>query len=115
MPTDPDCLFCKIIAGEIPSETVYEDDAVVAFRDINPQAPTHILVVPRGHVAKLSDYGTGDEAALGAVLVAARTIAEREGLSDYRTVINCGEGAGQSVWHLHCHLLGGRALRWPPG
>jgi histidine triad (HIT) family protein len=113
-----DCIFCKIVAGEIPAGLVYEDDHTVAFRDINPQAPTHLLVIPRAHVASLSDAAEGNERELlGHVMAAAAQVAAQEGLKEggYRTVINTGAGAGQSVFHLHAHVLGGRRLSWPPG
>ncbi len=109
-----DCLFCKIILGEIPSAKVYEDERVFAFRDINPQAPTHILVVPKVHVSGLSECADRPEL-LGQVQAAAARLAAREQLGDYRCVINCGPGAGQTVFHLHLHLLAGRTFAWPPG
>ncbi len=112
-----DCLFCKIAAGALPSEIVKQGDEWVAFRDINPQAPTHILVIPRQHIATLNDV-SGDEAALlGRLLLAAGEIAADEGIAEdgYRAVLNCNAGAGQSVFHVHVHLLGGRAMGWPPG
>ena len=117
MSTDPNCLFCKIAAGEIPAQLVYEDDRAVAFRDINPQAPTHVLVIPREHLASLADAGEGQESLLGHLLLAAARVARAGGLTEagYRAVINNGAGAGQSVFHLHLHLLGGRPLHWPPG
>jgi histidine triad (HIT) family protein len=110
-----DCLFCKIAAGEIDSKRVYEDDRVVAFRDINPAAPVHVLVVPREHVSRISEAGEEHAELIGRLHLAAGKIAEAEGLKDYRLVINCGEGAGQSVFHVHLHLLGGRPMSWPPG
>ena len=110
-----DCLFCSIAGGEIPSKKVYEDDRVYAFEDISPKAPTHVLVIPKKHIARLSDVSAGDEALLGAVAARAAAIARDRGLADFRLVANNGEGAGQSVFHLHFHLLGGRALTWPPG
>ena len=112
----PDCIFCRIARGEVPAQIVYEEDRAVAFRDLNPQAPTHVLVIPRRHVPSLHEGG-GDPAMLGELLVAARTIAEQEGLGEggYRVVINNGPDAGQSVDHLHVHLLGGRQFGWPPG
>lgn len=110
-----DCLFCRIAAGEIPSKKVYEDGDVYAFEDISPKAPTHVLVIPRKHIARLADVTPGDEALLGAVAARAAAIARDRGLSDFRLVANNGEGAGQSVFHLHFHLLGGRAMAWPPG
>jgi histidine triad (HIT) family protein len=112
-----DCLFCKIIDGEIPADMVFQSDAVIAFRDINPQAPTHILVIPRRHISTINDITDDDTQLVGGLFTAAREIAAQEGLVDvgYRVVMNCGEGAGQSVFHIHLHLLGGRALGWPPG
>ena len=112
-----DCLFCKIIAKEIPSKTVYEDDQAVAFEDINPQAPTHILVLPRKHIAGLNDLAAADAALVGHLHLVAAKLARERGIADsgYRTVLNTGRGAGQSVFHLHLHLLGGRGMRWPPG
>jgi histidine triad (HIT) family protein len=112
-----DCIFCKIVAGEIPAAKIYEDERAVAFRDINPQAPTHALVIPRTHVASLNEAGETDEALLGHLLLVAARVARDEGHADggYRTVINTGAGAGQTVFHIHVHLLGGRSLTWPPG
>jgi len=111
-----DCLFCKIGAKKIPSKIVYEDDEVFAFEDISPQAPTHILVCPRKHFESLTEAGPEDQAVLGKLqLVAGKLARERNLLEGYRTVLNNGRGAGQSVFHLHLHLLGGRAFRWPPG
>ena len=113
-----DCIFCKIVAGEIPAQLVYEDERTVAFRDINAQAPTHVLVIPREHVASLAEAAErGERELLGDVLAAAAEVAAQEGLREggYRTVINTGAGAGQSVFHLHAHVLGGRPLAWPPG
>ncbi|HEY7470993.1 MAG TPA: histidine triad nucleotide-binding protein [Gemmatimonadota bacterium] len=111
------CLFCGIVAGEIPSDLVAEDDEWVAIRDIDPQAPTHILVVPRRHIATLDELEAGDEPLAGTLVGAAAEIARAEGLVDggYRVVMNCGAGAGQSVFHIHLHLLGGRRFAWPPG
>lgn len=110
------CLFCKIAAKEIKSDILYEDDHVVAFRDINPQAPTHVLVIPRRHVAKLSELEAGDAAMMGQVVLAATEIARREKVDEgFRLVVNNGESAGQSVFHIHFHVLGGRPMRWPPG
>ena len=112
-----DCIFCKIVAGEIPADLVYEDDAVIAFRDLNPQAPTHVLVIPRRHIATLNDLGPDDADIMGRLFLAAREIAAREGFAEagYRTVVNCNEAGGQSVFHIHLHLLGGRMMHWPPG
>jgi histidine triad (HIT) family protein len=112
-----DCIFCKIVAGEIPAEKVYVNDHVVAFRDLNPQAPTHILVIPRQHIATLNDLLPADQAVMGQMFAAARDIAAEEGLAEagYRTVVNCNEAGGQTVFHIHLHLLGGRMMHWPPG
>jgi histidine triad (HIT) family protein len=113
---DPDCLFCKIVAGEIPSARVFEDDDVVAFRDVNPQAPTHVLVVPRRHIADVHSLGAADGPLLVALFGAVRQIAAAAGVErGYRLVTNVGAEAGQSVFHLHLHLLGGRSMAWPPG
>ena len=111
------CLFCGIVAGDIPANVIAEGEEWVAFRDIHPQAPTHVLVVPRRHVSTLDDLGAGDESLTGALVGAAARIAREEGLVDggYRVVMNCGAGAGQSVFHIHLHLLGGRGFSWPPG
>src|SRR5690348_17309019 len=113
--TDPDCLFCRIVAGEIPGDVVAQSEAVVAFRDVDPQAPTHVLVVPREHhpdAAALADAAPGTMAELVRV---ARDVARADGLDDYRLVLNTGPGAGQTVFHTHLHVLGGRAMTWPPG
>jgi len=111
-----DCLFCKIEAKKIPAKVVYEDDQVFAFDDINPQAPTHILISPRKHLVSLTEAAESDASLLGHILLVAAKIArERQLLEGYRTVFNNGRGAGQSVFHLHLHLLGGRTFRWPPG
>jgi diadenosine tetraphosphate (Ap4A) HIT family hydrolase len=110
-----DCIFCRIVAGEIPSKKVFEDERLVAFEDVSPKAPTHVLVVPRRHIASLSDASPEDEALLGALASRAAAIARDRGLSDFRLVVNNGAGAGQSVFHLHFHLLGGRGMGWPPG
>ena len=112
-----DCLFCKFASGEIKPDVVYEDDHVLAFRDINPQAPVHVLVVPRAHTKDVTTLAAGDGATLEAVFAAATQIARAEGIdeSGYRVVANVGPNAGQTVFHLHFHLLGGRALAWPPG
>lgn len=109
-------LFGKIIRREIPADIVYEDDLCLAFRDINPQAPTHVLVVPKKEIPKLSDAGEGDQALLGHLMLAAGKIARSLGMSEaFRVVVNNGAEAGQSVFHLHLHILAGRKLRWPPG
>jgi len=110
------CLFCKIVGGEIPSKKVFEDDLTYAFRDINPQAPTHVLVVPRKHIASLAVTGDEDQEMLGYLQLVAARIARSEGLTNgFRTVINTGPDGGQTVEHLHVHLLGGRGMGWPPG
>lgn len=111
------CIFCRIASGDIPASVVYQDDQVVAFRDLNPQAPTHVLVVPRRHIATLNDLGEGDAELVGRMYLAARQIAADEGVAErgYRTVFNCNAEAGQSVFHLHLHVLGGRPMGWPPG
>jgi histidine triad (HIT) family protein len=115
--SEQDCLFCKILNGDIPADLVYESDSAIAFRDISPQAPTHVLVIPRKHIATINDLGEDDQEIVGSLYLAAKDIARAEGLSDegYRAVMNCNEGAGQSVFHIHLHVLGGRALSWPPG
>ncbi len=112
-----DCLFCKMVSGEIEPDLVYEDDEVIAFRDINPQAPTHVLVVPREHIATLNDLQPRHAELVGRMFLAAKEVARKEGIEQrgYRTVINCNREAGQSVFHLHLHVLGGRAMGWPPG
>jgi histidine triad (HIT) family protein len=109
------CLFCRIARHEIPAKVVHEDEHTLAFRDIDPKAPTHVLVIPKTHVSTLND--ATDPTLVGRLLLAAKDIAAAEGIADdgYRTVINCGSGAGQTVFHLHLHLLGGRHLSWPPG
>ena len=113
---DENCLFCKIATKKIPAKLVFEDDHVFAFEDISPQAPTHILICPKKHFAALHDAAPEDQALLGKLLsVVAKLATERDLQSGYRTVINNGSGAGQSVFHLHLHLLGGRNFRWPPG
>jgi histidine triad (HIT) family protein len=111
-----DCLFCRIIRGEIPSKKVYEDEHVYAFDDINPQAPTHVLVVPKKHVRGLKEAMAEHAELIGYCQLAAANIARQRSIEDgYRTVLNVGPRAGQSVFHLHVHLLGGRTLQWPPG
>ena len=112
-----DCLFCKIVDGGLPADIVYENDSLIAFRDINPKAPTHILLIPRRHVATMNDLQDGDESLVGDLFITAARIAADEGLADDgdRVVMNCNEAAGQSVFHIHLHLMGGRAMTWPPG
>lgn len=111
------CIFCKIINREINSNVVYEDEKTFAFRDINPQAPTHILIVPKKHIPTILDLTPEDEALLGYLFSIANKIAKKEGIAErgFRTVINCNQEAGQTVFHLHLHLLGGRVMGWPPG
>ncbi|MFN3199273.1 MAG: histidine triad nucleotide-binding protein [Bradymonadia bacterium] len=111
MPT----IFSKILSGEIPSDRVYEDELCIAFRDINPAAPLHLLVIPRKEIAQLDAVEDGDEALLGHLMRVAAKVAHAQGFKDFRTVINNGAGAGQTVFHLHVHVIGGRALHWPPG
>jgi histidine triad (HIT) family protein len=112
----PDCLFCRILSGEIPAKKVYEDEHTFAFEDINPQAPTHVLVIPKKHIAGLKEGVAQDAELIGRCHLAAAEIAHQRGIENgYRTVLNVGPGAGQSVFHLHVHLLGGRSLSWPPG
>lgn len=112
-----DCIFCKIVAGEIPADRVYEDDQVVGFRDLNPQAPTHVLMIPKKHIASLNELDQADEVTIGHLFTAARQFAGQEGIAEagYRTVINCNDDGGQTVFHIHLHLLGGRRMTWPPG
>ena len=114
---ESDCLFCKILAGDIPADVIYESDSAIAFRDINPQAPTHVLIIPRQHVSTINDIDAEHHELLGSLFSAAKSIAADEGLADdgYRVVMNCNESAGQTVFHLHLHLLGGRTFDWPPG
>lgn len=112
-----DCVFCRILGGEIPATRLYEDEATVAFRDVNPAAPSHALVVPRKHIATLDDANEADTALLGQLVWTARAVAGQMGLSQsgYRLVMNTHAGAGQSVFHIHLHVLGGRTFAWPPG
>jgi len=112
-----DCIFCKIASGEIPATKVLETDDVVVFRDLNPQAPTHLLAIPREHVATINDLEENHAELVGKLYLAARQVAADEGIAGtgYRTVMNCGEGAGQTVFHIHLHVLGGRPMAWPPG
>jgi len=113
---DP-CLFCRIASGELQANVVHEDEHCVAFEDINPQAPTHVLVIPRRHVSTLNDLAADDTSLVGHLVAVARDIAHERGHSEagYRTVFNCNAAAGQTVFHIHLHLLGGRTLGWPPG
>jgi histidine triad (HIT) family protein len=113
--SEENCLFCKIIAGEIPGEFVHQDDRCMVIRDINPQAPMHVLVIPREHIESLADASQKEESLLGHLLRVGARIANLQGHESYRTVINTGAGAGQSVFHLHVHVIGGRGMHWPPG
>ncbi|MBM9460303.1 HIT domain-containing protein [Nocardioides sp. zg-536] len=115
MSADPDCLFCKIVAGEVPAEVVHATEGTVAFRDINPQAPLHVLVVPRTHAPNAAASAEVDPAQFAEIATAARAVATAEGYDDYRLVFNTGAGVGQTVFHTHCHVLAGRPLTWPPG
>jgi histidine triad (HIT) family protein len=111
-----DCLFCRIVAGEIPAKKVYEDEHTFGFEDIDPKAPTHVLIVPKKHIAGLKEANAEEAEIVGRCHLAAAEIARARGIENgYRTVLNVGPGAGQSVFHLHVHLLGGRKLSWPPG
>ena len=112
-----DCIFCKIISGEIPAEIIHRDDEIVAFRDINPKAPVHFLIVPVKHIETVTDISTDDEQLVGKMVFVAKQLCEKEGISEsgFRMVFNCREHGGQEVYHLHLHVLGGRAMRWPPG
>jgi histidine triad (HIT) family protein len=111
------CLFCRIVAGELPATIVYRDDRIVAFRDINPQAPVHVLVIPTRHVATLNDLEAAEDGLVGELVRRAAAIARDEGIAErgYRTVFNCQREAGQTVFHIHLHLVGGRPMAWPPG
>ena len=113
--SDPNCLFCKIIGGQIPGEFVHQDEHCVVIRDINPQAPTHVLVIPREHVASLNEASDSHDSLLGHLLLIGTKIARQLGHKSYRTVVNTGAESGQSVFHIHVHVLGGRSLKWPPG
>lgn len=115
--SEENCIFCKIVAGAIPANKIYEDDLAIAFHDITPQAPVHVLIIPREHLESLNDAGKGDEALLGHLLWLAPKLANQLGIAEsgYRACLNTGADGGQSVFHLHVHLLGGRHLAWPPG
>lgn len=112
-----DCLFCKIVDGEISGDIAYEDDDVLAFHDVNPQAPVHVLIIPKKHISTVNDMEAGDEQVMGKLFSAAKIIATQQNISDdgYRLVVNCNEKAGQTVFHIHMHLLAGRSMTWPPG
>lgn len=115
--SNSDCLFCKILDGDVPADIIFESETAIAFRDINPKAPTHVIIIPRRHIPTINDISEDDQAIVGSLYSAARTIADAEGIADegYRVVMNCNAAAGQSVFHIHLHLLGGRTLGWPPG
>lgn len=115
MAIELNCIFCKIIAGEIPASLIFENERVIAFNDINPQAPTHILLVPKSHFENAGELADGEAGALEEIFKVAKKLASELGLTGYRTVFNTGAEAGQSVFHAHLHLLGGRAFGWPPG
>ena len=112
-----DCIFCKIGSGEIPVDKLYEDGSIVGFRDIQPEAPTHVVVIPKKHIATMNDATKSDSQVLSNMLLASQKIAKNEGLAEggYRIVINCNRDGGQAVFHLHAHVLGGRRMSWPPG
>jgi len=112
-----DCIFCKIIDGEIPGDIVYQDDDVLAFRDLSPQAPVHFLVIPKKHVSTINDFQSADDALIGKLFLAAKKIAKQEQIdeSGYRCVMNCNDDGGQTVHHVHLHVLGKRQMTWPPG
>ncbi|MDO7788235.1 histidine triad nucleotide-binding protein [Desulforamulus aquiferis] len=112
-----DCLFCKIISGEIPVQKVYEDEKVLAFKDISPVAPVHVLIIPKKHIATLVDLNSDDSGLMGHIITAASNIAKELGISEkgFRLVSNCKEEGGQTVYHIHFHLIGGRQMQWPPG
>ena len=112
-----DCLFCKMVSGEIQPDVVFEDDDVLAFRDVSPQAPVHVLVIPKTHIATTNDLTAEHAGLVGKMVLAAQRVAAEEGIAEpgYRMVMNCNPGAGQSVYHIHLHMLGGRPMNWPPG
>lgn len=114
---DSNCLFCRIASGEVPAELVYSDDDVVAFRDISPQAPTHLLIIPRKHIASVHELESEDTELMGALVQVASVLAAEEGIAEdgYRMVVNAGADGGQTVFHIHLHLMGGRPMTWPPG
>lgn len=112
-----ECIFCRIAKGELPAQVIYETPAVLAFRDLHAQAPTHVLVIPRRHIATLNDITPEDASLIGEMMLAARLVAQQEGIAErgYRTVMNCNLAGGQTVYHIHLHVLGGRQMTWPPG
>jgi histidine triad (HIT) family protein len=111
----PDCLFCKIVAGDLPADRVLESERTIAFRDIDPQAPVHVLVIPRQHLPDVAAVAQAGDGLLDEIAAQARQVAADAGITDYRVVFNTGAGAGQTVWHAHAHVLGGRPMTWPPG
>lgn len=112
-----DCLFCKIVNGDIPANVLFEDEDVIAFEDIMPQAPSHFLVIPKRHISTLNDLTDADANVVGKLQITAAKVAKQKGIADngYRVVMNCNEAGGQTVYHIHMHVLGGRAMTWPPG
>lgn len=112
-----DCIFCKIVNGEIPCEKIYEDDKIIAFNDINPEAPVHVLIIPKEHISMINDLNEENAGVVSHIFIKAKEIAEQLKIADtgYRIVTNCGIDGGQTVFHIHYHLLGGRELQWPPG
>lgn len=112
-----DCLFCKINNGDIPADILYQDDDVTVFRDVSPQAPVHFLVIPKKHISTINDLQTTDGELIGQMMLAAKNVAAEQGVAEggFRTTMNCNENGGQSVYHIHLHVLGGRAMNWPPG
>lgn len=112
-----DCLFCKIVAGDIPADKVFENNNICAFRDIDPKAPTHILIIPKEHISTMNDLDESHKMLVGEIMLTAKEIAGQDGIADsgYRTVFNCNQDGGQAVYHIHLHLLGGRHMNWPPG
>ncbi len=112
-----DCIFCKIVNGEIPAKVVYENDHALVFEDLNPQAPVHLLAIPKKHIASINEVEEADAETMGQLFVAARAVAQQQGFAEagYRTTMNCGEQAGQTVFHAHLHILSGRPFSWPPG
>jgi histidine triad (HIT) family protein len=112
-----DCIFCKIIKGDIPSKKVYEDNEILAFNDINPQAPVHILIVPKKHISKSLDVADSDKELIGSIFMVANKLAKEKGIAEsgFRLIANCNKDSGQEVFHIHFHLLGGRRMKWPPG
>lgn len=112
-----DCLFCKVAAKQIPAKVIFEDDKVIAFHDINPQAPLHLLIIPKRHIGKINDLREEHASLIGHMILSAQRLAQSEGIADkgYRLVMNCNDDGGQTVFHIHLHMLGGRAMHWPPG